>query len=306
MTELKRVWAGMLTDERRNSGSDSPVVLIINERGGELDALHYTFPDTAQRDQERGQANLYEIKEEDFETRGFVGRTVDPQDLNVSSIRVGIRGNDFWRPKSFFVWGEQRDEIIVPLALETDMQRSIGIAGQLNDVGLSTDPSEGKLSFAPGQVQSGSAFTVIRRLLMVLTTADEDDAGTDDKIELQISTSDGHLVVNHVFTDTSQDDLERGQANLYYVPASIPFTRSELNADSIRLGIKGNDAWLPDRLFLFGLDDEQGNAESIVPLVHLPTWPFRWLSTDRDEGEDSVTLPLVDTVLLRSSNTGQS
>jgi hypothetical protein len=111
-----------------------------------------------------------------------------------------------------------------------------------------------------------------------MTTSDENDAGTDDEVELQITTSDRRLVVNHVFTGTPQNDLERGQANLYYVPVSIPFSKSELNADSIRLGIKGDDAWLPERLFLFGLDEHEGTTdEFVLPLVHLPTWSLRFV-----------------------------
>ena len=300
MSDLKTVWFGMLTDDSDDSGTDSSIVLIINVRGGRFDVLHRTFPDTAQSDQEQGQANLYEITEDDFEPQAFVGSTVDPQDLNASSIRIGIRGNDLWRPKSVFIWGEQKDGLIVPLALDTELQGNIGIAGQLVNVELSTDASEGKLSFAPSRIQLGAATTVIRRLLMLVTTADVDDAGTDDDIALQITTIDGRLVVDHVFPDTSQADLERAQANLYYVPVNIPFSRTELNADSIRLSIKGSDAWLPSRLLLFGLsEDETGQPpEFAVPLVHLPAWPLGTLSTDEEEGKGSVTLPLLNNVVL--------
>ena len=300
MSDLKTVWFGMLTDDSDDSGTDSPIVLIINVRGGMLDVLHRTFPDTRQSDQEQGQANLYEITEDDFEPQAFVGSTVDPQDLNASSIRIGIRGNDLWRPKSVFIWGEQKDGLVVPLALDTELRSGIVIAGQLANIDLSTDASEGKLSFAPSRVQLGTATTVIRRLLMLVMTADVDDAGTDDDIALQITTIDGRLVVDHVFPDTSQADLERAQANLYYVPVMTPFSRTELNADSIRLSIKGNDAWLPNRLFLFGLsEDETGQPpEFAVPLVHLPAWPLGTLSTDEEEGQGSVTLPLLDNVIL--------
>jgi hypothetical protein len=130
---------------------------------------------------------------------------------------------------------------------------------------------------------------------MLVSTADVDDAGTDNDIQLQITTGDGRLVVDHIFPDTSQDDLERAQANLYYVPVTVPFSKTELNADSIRLNIKGDDAWLPDRLFLFGLsDDETGQPpEFVVPLVHFPIWALGTLSTDTGEGQGSVVLPLL-------------
>lgn len=294
MSDLKTVWFGMLTDESDDSGTDSPIVLIINVRGGRFDVLHRTFPDTAQDDQEQGQANLYEITEDDFEPQAFVGATVDPQDLNPSSIRIGIRGADMWRPKSVFIWGEQKDGLIIPLALDTDLQGRVGIEGQLINVRLSTNASEGKLSFAPTRVQSGVANTVITRLLVVMTTADKEDAGTDDKIELRIVNSDGLLAVNHVFPDTSQSDLERAQANLYYVPVNIPFSKIELSATSIRLSILGKNAWLPAQFFLFGLSEEEGGQppEFVVPIVHLPTWPLSTLSTEPGEGQETVILPI--------------
>ncbi|SDZ88046.1 hypothetical protein [Nitrosospira multiformis] len=300
MSDLKTVWFGMLTDDSDDSGTDSSIVLIINVRGGRFDVLHRTFPDTEQNDQEQGQANLYEITEDDFEPQPFVGSTVDPQDLNASSIRIGIRGNDMWRPKSVFIWGEQKDGLIVPLALNTELQGDVGIAGQLVGVALSTDSGEGKLSFAPARVQLGDQTVVIRRLLILLTTADVDNAGTDDDIALRITTADGRVAVDHVFPDTSQDDLEQAQANFYFASVDIPFTRAELNADSIRLSIKGNDAWAPARLFLFGLSEPEGGQppEFVVPLVHLPKWPLGALSTDTGEGQESVVLPLLDNIIL--------
>ena len=199
-----------------------------------------------------------------------------------------------WRPKSVFIWGEQKDGLIIPLALDTELQGEVGIAGQLVNVRLSTNPGKGKLSFAPTRVQSGAANTVIRRLLVVMTTADKEDAGTDDKIQLRIVNSDGLLAVNHIFPDTSQSDQERAQANLYYVPVNIPFSKTELSRDSIRLSILGRDAWLPDRFFLFGLSEEEGGQppEFVVPIVHLPTWPLSTLSMQPGEGQEEVILPI--------------
>ena len=300
MADLSKVWFGMVTNDSDDSGTDSPIVLIFNVQGGRFDVLHRTLPDTEQEDHEQGKANLYEITEEDFEPQAFVGATVDPQDLNASSIRIGIRGADMWRPKSVFIWGEQKDGLIVPLALNTNLQGTIGIAGQLVGVRLSTDAGEGKLSFAPSRVQLGDANMSIRRLLLIMTTADVDDAGTDDRIRLQITTVAGRVVVDHVLPDTSQDDLERAQANFYFAPVVSPFTRAELNADSISLSIQGRDAWLPRRLFLFGLSAAEGEQPSqfSVPLVHLPDWTLGTLSMDTGEGSPSVNLPVVDNIVV--------
>lgn len=272
MAHLRRVWAGMLTKNTRDSGTDSRIVLIINQTG--IERLHHTFADTPQRDQEQGQANLYELN--------VSGSNIVPQLLDHSSIRVGIRGDDLWRPEHFVVWGQRFvDGAIIPLAIETDLRD-----------GISTDQGEGNLSFPLRLVDLGSPNMRIRRLLMLMTTSNRDNAGTDSPIELQI-TSGGSLVVDFDIPNTPQDEQEKGQANLYFVPVPTPFTKNSLNDNSIRLRIKGDDAWLPDSFFLFGLDDATGRPEYLVPLVHLRTWPYGWMSTDSSEGEPSVTLSLV-------------
>jgi hypothetical protein len=68
-----------------------------------------------------------------------------------------------------------------------------------------------------------------------------------------------------------------------------------LNNESIRLRIKGDDAWLPASFFIFGLDKELPSSfsQSVTPLVHLEDWPFGWMSTDMQEGAKEVTLPLL-------------
>ena len=295
MAVLHTLRAGMLTRAEEDSGTNSSIVLIINETGGRPDLLHHTFLDTAQRDQEPGQANVYEITKDEIQAPLGESPLFSADQLNESSVRVGIRGDDAWRPQTVFVWGEQTDGLIMPLALTMDLDRPI-VGHVLNGIVLSTDPSEGVTSFALGRVRLGPASQRLQRLILLLVTADQEDAGTDDKIELQIVTRDGRVVVNHVFGDTAQDDLERAQANLYIVPLDnkldTPFSRDELNDDAIRLSIKGRDAWLPERLFLFGTEDI-GQPDSVVPLVHLPVWSFGQLSGDSDEGDDSVKLPLV-------------
>ncbi len=272
MAHLRRLFFGMLTHNTGDSGSDSPIVLIVNQGGA--DVLHHTFADTSQKDQEQGQANLYQLL--------VTASNIVPESLTNSSIRVGIRGDDLWRPLHAVVWGQRfTGGAIVPLAIETDL-----------GVGLSTTASEGNISVPIRLVGQGSADMQIRRLLVLMKTANEDDAGTNSKIELQIS-SGRSILVTHEFPDTPQDDQEKGQANLYFVPVAVPFAKNGLSDDSIRLRIKGSDAWLPSSFFVFGLDDAEGRPESLVPLVHIRSWALGTLSTDDAEGEEAVTLPLV-------------
>src|SRR4029434_792491 len=114
MPRINRLWIGMKTAVgSSDAGTDSSIVLIINEGGEPADAVHFTFPDTAQSDQEAGQANLYQIELNDQPPHE--GRTFDTQNLDASSVRVGIRGDDMWSAGSCFVWGRDVDGEIVPL-----------------------------------------------------------------------------------------------------------------------------------------------------------------------------------------------
>lgn len=269
MSHLRRLWAGMLTRNTEDDGTDSSIALTI-------EGTQLTFQDSSQEDQERGQANLYEV--------GVAGNNIIPENLNNSSIRTVILGDDAWRPEHFVVWGERfTSGAIVPLAIETDIS-----------VQLSTDSGEGNSSLPLRLVGQGGGNMTINRLLLMMTTADQDNAGTNDKINLRITTSGGLRVVDFI-PDTPQDDQERGQANLYFVPVDTPFTKNSLADNSIRLSTSGTDAWLPAKFFLFGLDDAGGRPEALVPLVNIRTWTLGQMSTDSSEGQPSVTLPFAPT-----------
>jgi hypothetical protein len=289
---IDALWIAMKTAVGPDTGTDSSIVLIINEGGEPVDAVHATLPDTAQNDQESGQANLYQLELRD-ETP-HESRTFDTQKLNDSSVRVGIRGSDAWSPGSCFVWGRSTDGLIIPLALNVVKQGFQ--SGENSTMIISTDRDEGRTSFCVRRVQPGDDFTGSTRLILILTTADQNDAGTDDTITLRITDTLGQVLVNQTFTDTPQDDLERAQANFYYADVKGAIIRTNLTDKSIELSINGNDAWLPASLFLFGLDAREGETVRFVtPLVHLPEWPFGSLSTDTTEGTPSVALPVVRT-----------
>lgn len=271
MSHLATLWMGTLTRNVDEAGTDNRIELIVNENG--LERLHHTFPDTAQEDQERGKANLYKVE--------VATKNIVPEALNDSSIRVGIKGDDAWHPQHMVIWGSRfSGGAVIPLAIETDLT-----------VKLSTKASEGVSSIPLRLVSLGSGAMQINRLLMLMTTSTTRDAGTNSAIELEISTAAG-LIVDFDVPDTPQDDQETGEANLYFVPVASSFTKNSLSGGSIRLRIKGDDAWRPTSFFLFGLDDAAGRPEFLVPLVHLRTWPFGQLSTDSSEGVASVSLPL--------------
>lgn len=287
---LARLWVAMLTRKIgvTDTGTDSNISLSINVGGAEL--LNQVFPNSDQIDQGIAQANLYEFDVE--------GRGIEPGSLTNSSVRLQILGNDAWKPEHFFVWGEAparhpfQNSGIFPLAIETGITQT-----------LSTDISEGVSSMPLRLVAKGDSAMRINRLLILLTTAGPQDYSgaalgsnfaTNNSLEIEIVTND-RLVVLGEIRDTDQEDLELGAANFYTLPVIFPFTKNSLNNQSIRLRIKGstNDDWRPANFFLFGLDDAAGRPESIVPLVHLPEWPFGNMEPDTTNGIASIALPLV-------------
>ena len=84
------------------------------------------------------------------------------------------------------------------------------------------------------------------------------------------------------------------RANWHIRGAAAPFTRGDvLSNGKIELSIRGDDAWKPKRLFMFGLDTNSGRPNEVVTLVSIPDWELGWLSTDVNKGEEAVPLPVV-------------
>jgi hypothetical protein len=284
---------GMTTRDSKNSGTNSSIVLIVNVNG--IDTMQYTFRDTPQDDLGEGQANLY------FISAGDIG--LDVTTLASTYFRIGIRGSDSWQPENIFLFGTLgKTSAITPLGMgvnltTTGIERSNHSGGTISfdqpePIVLSTDDSKGDLSFPLLPIALGDDATPIKRLLLLLTTSKKSGAGTYAKVNLQIANAEG-LVVDQTLLDTSQQDLQKGQANWYFIPVLDPFIKRELDpARAILLTIEGTDGWLPDSFFLFGLDTDSGTPNSVVPLIHIWSWDLGVLSTDPSEGSASVIIPL--------------
>lgn len=205
--------------------------------------------------------------------------TLNTESLTNSSVRVGNRGDDAWAPQHILLFGHTTRESVVPIAMETDLT-----------AWLSSDANEGALTVPLRLVELGGSDTLIHRLLLLVRTADQDDAETDSLVQIRV-TINGQLHVSEVITDTPQDDLERGASNWYYVPVQTPFTRQHLDLNGrMELEILGSDAWLPDSLYVFGLDTPAGRPAKLVPLASRRVWGGLVLSRDPDEGSKIVGL----------------
>ena len=272
MPHMKDLWVGMETHNKSEAGSSSSVFLsVITD---DIQRLRQNFPKTLQKNRETAQANLYSLN--------VATKDIVTERFSNNSISVGIGGEDLWNPKHVVVWGRSDAGAVLPLGIATD------ISGK----GFSTDESEGVPSLQISRVALGNGDMPINRLLMLMLTADAFEAETPNQLSIQITSRD-RIVVDFDTTDTPQDDRGRSQANMYFVPVRSPFTRRSLSADSITLRILGDDQWKPSQFFLFGLDDAAGRPESLVPLVHIPSWGLGPLSQGAGEGKPRVTLPLV-------------
>jgi hypothetical protein len=137
----------------------------------------------------------------------------------------------------------------------------------------------------------------LRRLWVAMLTRDEEDSGTDSQIALTVK-EDGADRLYHLFPDTSQNDQERGQPNLYEVPEELVLSAkiSPENFVVAGLDIRGDDAWQPEVVIVWG---ERLGDGAIIPLaVNLepeftPENQKVTLSTDPDEGLTGIPLQRV-------------
>jgi hypothetical protein len=289
MSKIRQVYAAMLTRNTKDSGTRRKIVLIANIYG--IDRLHYTFPPSSQMDQIVGQANLYRLAVAE-------AIPLDTQFLSRTYFRIAIRGSDLWRPEHFFIWGTVGGaNPIVPMALGLDLRTSGVQRG--NRVGtdrplvLSGDEGKGDVSFSLSSVNLGGGAVPIRRLLVIMSTADRPNAGTNSALTLQVAGA-SQVIVTYNLPDTPQEDQERGQANWYFVPIPVEFKKNSLGpSPKVTLTIAGTDAWLPASIMVFGLDSAEGHPAYIVPLVHVDPWALGWLSSDPNEGKSTIELPVL-------------
>ena len=129
----------------------------------------------------------------------------------------------------------------------------------------------------------------------ILAVAVPPESGTSGTVQVQI-VSQGRLVVLFEIRDTDQFDMKNAQANFYTMPVIVPFTRSQLDGESITFRVIGMDNYTPLSLFIFGADRASGRPTSMVPLVGIGDWNESGLPTiepDPTNGVGSIALPLL-------------
>lgn len=118
-------------------------------------------------------------------------------------------------------------------------------------------------------------------LFLAVLTRNQDNAGTSSTFNLTVNVGD-----DDILDKDYQFDLDQGEATLFGGQLDPAFDSAGLTNSSIRLGLRGDDAWSPQDVLLFGLDFESNRMAALGMESDL-TDP---LSTDWTEG--NLTMPI--------------
>ena len=276
-----------LTTNVTDAGSSAPSTLYVTVNIDGIDVVSHHVVYLPPFEIKQGHAGVLPVADTTVSPISF-----DSDLLTNSSVRVSITGDDAWKPQHLLLIGRNiRSNLAIPLAGELD-----------NPTWLSTDSGDASSFTAVPTIPlrlvgRGDDSTLIQGVLLLLVTSNEDDAGTDSLIELEIKVGQ-NVVFQRSYPlgggDTPQDDLEQNAHNWYFQTPQVPFTRGDVRSNGeIKLRILGDDAWLPRQVFVYGFDTIGfPRPTAIVPLASIPNWDMGWMSTVGSEGSTSVFLPL--------------
>jgi hypothetical protein len=137
-------------------------------------------------------------------------------------------------------------------------------------------------------------MAAIEDVWLAALTKDEDDAGTKNRFNLTVNI-DGSDVFRHDFllgwnlSGQSGTGLRDGQAGLEEAKPPGPFDSDKLTNSSVRVGLRGDDAWAPKHVMVIGRAQPDFTPGRFVALA-METDIERWLSADSDEGP--LTMPV--------------
>ena len=146
-------------------------------------------------------------------------------------------------------------------------------------------------------------MAIVDNLWLTALTKGNDDAGTNDRFNLTI-TVDGIDVLARDFVigwrmvrsganQTLRTGLRDGQAGIENSnPLETPFEAAGLTHSSVRLGIRGDDAWSAEHVLLIGRTQRAFEPGRIMALA-METELGSSLSSDSDEGHLTMPIRLV-------------
>ena len=137
-------------------------------------------------------------------------------------------------------------------------------------------------------------MAAIEDVWLAALTKDEDDAGSGNRFNLTVNI-DGRDVFRHDFIlgwnlpGQGATGLRDGQAGLEEAQPPAPFDSDKLTNSSVRVGLRGDDAWAPKHVMLIGRAQPDFTPGRMLALA-METDIERWLSADSDEGR--LTMPV--------------
>ena len=137
-------------------------------------------------------------------------------------------------------------------------------------------------------------MAAIEDVWLAALTKDEDDAGSGNRFNLTVNI-DGRDVFRHDFIlgwnlpGQGANGLRDGQAGMEEAQPSAPFDSDKLTNSSVRVGLRGDDAWAPKHVMLIGRAQPDFTPGRMLALA-METDIERWLSADSDEGR--LTMPV--------------
>ena len=139
-------------------------------------------------------------------------------------------------------------------------------------------------------------MAVLDKLWIGLRSESFEDAGTSDNMVLIVN-QDGIDLVHH----TLPKGPDRNGQLLHSIDvSSVALDSDKLNAGSVRLAIRGNDAWFSEDIAVWGELRGQLTAPLAMSLNFHST-----ISTDPDDGANNtpVSIPLRQSMLARGTDT---
>lgn len=129
---------------------------------------------------------------------------------------------------------------------------------------------------------------IVEKVWLAALTRDADDAGSDADLNLVVNI-DGEDVLDTDYT-TDQSDSDA----MLFDPKVLdpPLDLTAATHSSIRLGVRGDDAWGPQHVLLFA-ETPPGFTPGRTMALAMETDLPEWLSTDPSEGPLTIPLRLV-------------
>jgi hypothetical protein len=129
-------------------------------------------------------------------------------------------------------------------------------------------------------------MSIFDNLHLAVRTRTIDDAGTSSGFNLTVNVD-----ATDILDQNFSVDLDKGEATLLGGPFPETLDSDLLTNTSARLGIRGDDAWAPQDVLLFGLAFERNELAALAMETDLSDADL--LSTDYREGKLSMPMRLV-------------